>query len=334
MKTRPYTLNTGTYINGTKQVGYIAAVTGTTINSSPTPWIMGPDEDTGYVIAKLYNYGLFLNGDFSNSNYNFSWGAVNTTNQYSGTACLQITGGNGASAESDYFLPVNTSETYQMSAYVRTLQKSAGGTGNLAGGHIGFSCYDKNYQFIALEQCGGNANTYLTRALNVGDTYAYVSNVNSGQWYSVGTYYFNLILIYPPTHPDYSTPHQLSRIAVYYNEITDIGGGEIRLRLANSSLVTTSFPNIGYATPVNTPISNGVAGGSYNYALDAPDYPLTWTKLSTPPFTGENRNSTYPFRWGTKYIKFLILRNYNHQSDNDTIWLLDNIYFSNTKRIY
>jgi hypothetical protein len=51
MRTRPYTYNTGAYINETKQVGNIAGLTGTTLNSSPTPWIMGPYEDTGYVIC-------------------------------------------------------------------------------------------------------------------------------------------------------------------------------------------------------------------------------------------------------------------------------------------
>lgn len=52
MKTRPYTLNTGSYINGTKQVGYIAGLTGTTLNPSPDTWYMGPDEDLGYIIGE------------------------------------------------------------------------------------------------------------------------------------------------------------------------------------------------------------------------------------------------------------------------------------------
>jgi hypothetical protein len=33
------------------------------------------------------------------------------------------------------------------------------------------------------------------------------------------------------------------------------------------------MPNIGYATPAGTPISRGVAGGTYNYALGNPNYP-------------------------------------------------------------
>ena len=40
MKTRPFTLNTGSAIAGTKQVGFIAAVTGDTLNPSPSTWYM------------------------------------------------------------------------------------------------------------------------------------------------------------------------------------------------------------------------------------------------------------------------------------------------------
>lgn len=72
MKTRPYTFNTGSTINGTKQVGYIATVSGSTYGTSTTPWIMGPDEDTGYVICTtnptIVQKGLVLNLDAGNIN--------------------------------------------------------------------------------------------------------------------------------------------------------------------------------------------------------------------------------------------------------------------------
>jgi hypothetical protein len=45
------------------------------------------------------------------------------------------------------------------------------------------------------------------------------------------------------------------------------------MRLANTSNVTINMPNIGYATPAGTPISRGLAGGTYNYAHGAPNYP-------------------------------------------------------------
>ena len=120
----------------------------------------------------------------------------------------------------------------------------------------------------------------------------------------------------------------IDAVNICFNEVTDIGGGEIRLRFSDTAGNTTTFPNIGYATPINTPVCNGMAGGTYNYALGNLEYPETWTKIYTPPFTGESRNSAYPFRYGTKYIQFMILLNYNHGSEvQDCVWALDDIFF-------
>jgi hypothetical protein len=88
------------------------------------------------------------------------------------------------------------------------------------------------------------------------------------------------------------------------------------------------MPNIGYATPAGTPISVGQAGGTFNYALGAPNYPETWTTYTTSPFTGENRNSSIPFRQATKYIRFLNLVNYNYREEtvgNSARYLIDNV---------
>lgn len=280
----------------------------------------------GKTVIGQNNFGLFKNGDFSDGLTNFTWGTLNTTGGVDGTNCLQYTGGAQSGALSDEYIRVDTSKTYQMLCYAKTFSRST--QGNLAGGHIGFATYDQYYNFIDLHMCGGVANTYLTRALNHGDSYAYVSNTNSSQWYSsTSEYYFRFFLIYPPTHPLYSTAYKYTRIGagdynIYYDEITDIGGGELRFRFSDT------FPNIGYSTPINTPVCNGVAGGSYNYALGAPDYPETWTRFDTAPFTGEDRTSSVPFRYGTRYIKFLILLNYNHGTDTqDAVWGLDNIFF-------
>lgn len=87
--------------------------------------------------------------------------------------------------------------------------------------------------------------------------------------------------------------------------------------------------NYGYSLPAGTPVSRGVAGGSYNYALGAPTYPTSWTRYATGVFTGENRNSSTPFRYRTKYIKFLILRNYNRRTESpqDHVWGVSKFFF-------
>jgi hypothetical protein len=279
------------------------------------------------------NFGLFRNGDFSNgSNANFTFGTFNSTDQFRGSGCIQRVGGGGAALFSDEFIEVNTSESYQMISYVRTLQTGSF-NGALAGGHIGFACYDYKYRFLDLSQQGGVGNTTLSRDLNPGDSYAYVNSTSS--FYQGSLWYFRYFLVYPASHPDFYRPHYYTRIGsgdnliIYSASIQQMPEGDYRLELVTTNESKITFPNIGYSTPAGTPVSNGQAGGGYNYALSNPNYPLTWTRYSTAPFTGESRNSGVPFRYGTKYIKFLILANYNvgSQVPQDHIWALDKIFF-------
>lgn len=287
------------------------------------------------------NFGLFTNGDFrEESNLNFTWGTFNNINQFSGKGCIEFTGGSGGGAFSTEFIEVDTTQTYQMIAYARTLQRGSQ-SNSLAGGHIGFSCYDEKFRFIDLRHCGGVGNTTLSRELKSGDTHIYL-NSNSG-WVTgadvTGTNaIFRHVLVFPSTHPEYGSPHEYTRIGlsdfnIYYKSMVQTGQGDWELKLATNTGVDTTFPNIGYATPLGTPIARGVAGGTYNYALGAPNYPEDWTRFATAPFTGENRNSGTPFRFATYYIKFLILRNHKQrtQSPQDHKWALDNIFFGIVK---
>ena len=279
------------------------------------------------------NFGLFRNGDFSSgSNANFSFGTFNSTNQLRGAGCIQAVGGGGAVALSDEFVEVNPSESYQMIMYARTIQTGSF-NGSLASGFLGFSCYDYKYRFLDISQQGGIGNTTLSRNLNPGDSYVYVNSTSS--FYQGSVWYFRYLLIYPASHPDFYRPHYYTRIGsgdyllIYSASIQQMPEGDYRLQFVSTNESPTTFPNIGYSTPAGTPVSNGQAGGAYNYALSNPNYPLTWTRYSTGPFTGESRNASTPFRYGTKYIKFMVLQNFNGASQvpQDHIWALDKIFF-------
>lgn len=289
------------------------------------------------VVYNSNNYGLFKNGDFRDGNFNFSWGEANTVNKLSGSACLQIVGGGGATALSDQFLEVDTTKSYQMIAYARTISRGTAGT--LAGGHLGFSCYDQFFNFIDLRNCGDIGNTTLSRTANPGDSIIYFTS--STGWFTgadvTNNYAFSRqILFFPSTHPYYSTPWQYTRfnnVSYYRMEQTPQGDWAVYLDANISSQINTytatTLPNYGYSLPAGTPISRGAAGGTFNYALGAPDYPETWTRFATPVFTGSSYNSGYPFRYGTKYIKFMVLRNYNRRLEavQDHVWAIDRVFF-------
>lgn len=283
------------------------------------------------VVYGRKDLGLFTNGDFElGTNANFTFGTVTSSNAYQGSYALLVTG--GGTVFGDEFIPVNSTKYYRMLMKVKTTTQSL--PNNYLGiGYLGFTSYDQFYNFIDLRNCGSIGNTVLTRAVSVGDEYIYIATSSGWTTNMSDLYYFRNVLFYPATHPYYSTPWKYTRIGygeynIYYNEIVDVSGNgtEWRLRLSSDGTANATMPNIGYSLPVGTPISRGVAGGSYNYALGNPEYPMTWTQLDSGWFTGESYNSSVPFRYGTKYIKFMNLPNYGRTGESTlATYAFDNI---------
>lgn len=289
--------------------------------------------------AQQYNslpsYGWYQNGNQNHgNNTNFTWGSYQATGGPDNGPYLQVTGGNGGTAMSTDFIPINdTSANYQIICYVKTFSRDS--NNNLAGGHIGMATYNADYQHIDLRNCGGIGNTTLSRPLAVGDDKAYIAS-NSG-WYTGNTYYFKTFCLYPSNSP-YNVNYEYTRIGLntpsggLYTQDggpTLTGNGDYEVDLRNSSNSDITMPNLGYGTlATGTAVMNGRAGGSYCYSLGAPNYPETWTQKATGVFTGENRNSGTPFRYKTRYVKFLILRNYNQRTGpNNCVWGISDIFF-------
>ena len=278
---------------------------------------------------------LVTNGDFElGTTYNFpSWLTVQSTDTHSGSFALQQTGyGEWQSSE---MIPVDTSQEYELSLWAKTASRSD--LGALAGGHMGFACYDKDFKFIDLRNCGGSGNTLLTRQANPGDTKIYILSASgwvTGTDVTSTTYYFRNVLLYPASHPDFSVPYEYTRIGhgdynIFYTALTQVSANEWEMTLSNP------LPSTGYSLPIGTPISRGVAGGTYNYAFGNPNLPEAWTNYRiTIPAGIEVRNSDYSFRYATKYIRFLILGNYNirTQSPNNATFRLDNIAIACTSQ--
>lgn len=273
--------------------------------------------------------GLFSNGDFeTGTNANFTFSPVYSNDSYRGNYSLLMELNNNH-VIGDEFVEVDTSKYYRMTVRAKTIARSS--PNNYLGyGHLGFSTYDQFYNFIDLRNCGGIGNTTLTRVCNTGDQYIYIATSSGWDATSI-LYYYRNILFFPPTHPFYSSAWKYTRVGygdytLYYNEIVDISGNgtEFRLQLSSDGTNTTTMPNIGYALPIGTPISRGVAGGTYNY-IWVPEYPENWTLYDSGWFTGEGLTSGLPFRYGTKYIKYLNLANYARSETISAKYLVDNI---------
>ena len=278
------------------------------------------------------NYGKTNIGIFRN--YNFETGSKSgwspgSSAIYTGDSADDVAGHNkslrcygrwSSATWNDDWVEIDTSKTWTLSYRLRTLNLQSV-TNQQMYCYLGFTTWDKNRRFIDLRNCGGIANTYLSRPLNVGDSYAYVQS--SSGWYTGGPYYFRNFCVYPPTHPDFSEPHRYTRIGygdynMYYSGVPELQPeGDYRLTLANSSLNPITWQYSAYATPAGTPVMNGRAGGTYNYTFGARFYPQEWTTQSAT-FTGESRNSGRPFRYATKYIRAMVLFNYARTAQSGT----------------
>lgn len=290
------------------------------------------------VVYNRKGFGLYENGcgQYGDAT-NFSAYTAHSTDSLSNGWSHGMLGTDvyGAGKFGDELVPVDLSKTYQHSVSAKSLTNNY--LGNPGSGYLGYSCYDKDLNFIDLRQLGGIGNTTLARDLNAGDSYIYITSKTG--WYENASpiYYFSVPLFYPATHPDYSTAYEYTRIGagaynVYYNarDIPLTGSPpSYRLEIVTSDTSTpTTFPSVGYSTPAGTPISNGQAGGTYNYAHGAPIYSGSWTTYTSSPVTGGTRGSGAQMRYATAYIKFMNLCNYNYRLETSGVsatYALDNI---------
>jgi len=293
------------------------------------------DETTGGV-------NLFSNGGFEDGTARNFHGSliIDTDDPQSGTYyAKQAFYGSWQSSE---YVPVDVAKEYVLSVWMKSVAR--GSDDSVSRSYLGFACYDDKFNFIDLRDNGDIGNTTLSRELRPGDEYAYFTD--SAGWYT-GTFdevaanrgYFRHIIFFPPDHPDYGEPWRYSQLSgICYEEMIQMPEGDWRVKLANytgsSTLVSSprTMTDYGYPLPAGTPVSRGVAGGTYNYALGAPYASESgWTNHKTGAFTGESRNSGTPFRYGTKYVRFLILGNYWSSSGSinpKPVFALDNISFT------
>lgn len=275
-------------------------------------------------IAGKLGRGLYRNGqaeygtDVGFSTYNYY-----TQDSLSGSSCFVVDFNSyGGTMYGDDYIPVDTSKWYQHGASFKTIQRSY--NNRLGTGYVGFACYDKDKLFIDLRNCGGIGNTYLSRDASPGDTVIYIQS--NSEWHNGTTATSRFVNFFPASHPEWNVPFKYTR---FTNYAYTSGGIALTAQGDYSVQLTSALPNIGYPLPAGTPVSNAQAGGNFNYANGLLEFPETWTTYVTPPFTGESRNSFYPFRFATKFIRFINLINYNYRTEtsgNSARYLIDNIF--------
>jgi hypothetical protein len=298
--------------------------------------------------------GLFNNGAGQlGDNLNFNWMTRRTdSGDYLSNGGSFFVGTNvyGSGAIGSQIIPVDTSKVYQLAYSVKTITRSY--NNRLGSGHIGIHCLDEDGNGIHLQHQKGVGDTQLTRDASPGDTEIYVAD--GSRFSNHATYHQRAVNFFVGDKYPYSggyttkwltwstTDSDGNRIGAYsQNAITNIGGGEWRINL-NAGLPDwgSDYQDSNGNYPTGTYVANARAGSTYHYTLGNPEYPESWTTFSAT-ITGEARSSgSYngfnavasrsQFRYGTKAIKFLNLRNYNHRFEQDgdsARYVMDNLFF-------
>lgn len=173
--------------------------------------------------------------------------------------------------------------------------------------------------------------TTFARALNPGDTVAYLTDVSG--WKTSATSYICWIIVWNYTNSYGYTypPETYSRNSVTLTKGTADGFNVAQdvIDFENNT-VKLNAPWAGDPVPVGTPVSQGRQGAGYKYVVGGKVPPKdVWTsysgKVSGVDYSGKNLGGKFPP--GSAYVNLGFLWNYN--SKDDQVWMT-NLSFRDT----
>lgn len=237
----------------------------------------------------LSRNNLVLNGDLRElSNRNFTGNSFT----YDSGGYLRRNLGTQAGFFTDNFIEIDPTHTYAGELEYMTE--------NLASTfYAGFACYDKNKAAIDCQNSWHFANTETTLSSQITNGDTIINITSSTNWNTTPASYMYFALWDPSLeYPTYT----YTRLCSAY---TTVGTNQI----------TLSAPWAGGTFPTGTAVANAYTGGTYTYRYaSGVTSNLFWTKYGGSTFTQSGwglNEATGTFRYGTKYIKMLLLPNYN-----------------------
>ncbi|MDB4744935.1 LamG domain-containing protein [Verrucomicrobia bacterium] len=249
---------------------------------------------------------------------------IRSDDPYQGTYHFQDT--NSTNRRGELHVEVNPYHEYWGLVYAKSVNATT-----QSKAYLGFVSQDVNGNFVDLRNCGGYSNDTLSADLNDGDTYIYVSNINNWSNTNIAAH-FRLTIIFPCNHSTWFRPHYHTRLGYgsptrHYSEKDTANS---RLRISSNGNTDGSGDTTWSSgfIPAGTPISRGVAGGTYNYCMASNNtIPYTYTKYSNPinSLQYPYRNSGCAFRPGTRSIRTMGL--YNRASGAQMY--MDNYFLTN-----
>jgi len=288
------------------------------MNNKNYDYYKGQITEQSYPCSTTRGENLVINGDLSfKNNTNFS--SFTYQQDGEGNGYLTKTAKNIGTQTTDFFIPVDPNKNYEIGFTAKNSN-----TSSLF--YVGFIEYDIDNRFNGNNSYIGstsiqflpNTLTTLSRDLNNGDEYIYLTDLthwvkNASQTYYRGFIFWN----YKDT-----TGYEYPELTYSNNRWTNLYENE-NIDLENNRIKLNTPWDKGYI-PAGTKLSQSHSGATYNFTLLS-NQPLTenYQTYSTT-ITGLNNTGTRKekkFDPGTRYIKFYIWQNswQNYTGENITV---------------
>lgn len=282
--------------------------------------------DIAAINSKFEHDQLVANGSGElGDNTNFSWWTFDGVNTNNSAGSFTSTKKDAAPRTNEKFL-INAQREYALSIDIRSLN-------GLATIYVYPNFMDIDGKEISSYHhmyVSGSLTTFA-RALNPGDTVAYLTDVSG--WKASATRYICRMTVwnYTNSHGYTYPPETYSRNTVYIPKGTTDGFNvaEDVIDFENNT-VKLDAPWTGDIVPVGTPVSQGCQGATYKYMVSGKIPPKdVWTaysgKISGVDYSGNNLLGKFPP--GAVYVNIGFLWNYNKADDQ--LWIT-NVSFRDT----
>lgn len=273
------------------------------MNNKNYDYYKGQIEEQSYPCSTTRGENLVINGDLSyKDNTNFS--SFTYQQDGEGNGYLSRTVNSTSTRLMDQFIPVDANKYYEIGFTAKTNNPTATH-------YVGFATYNENKEGIKSAEVMylNNTLTTLSRDLNNGDEYIYLTDLTHWVKNASQTYYRGFIFWNYKDSTGYQYP-ELTYSKNYWSNLYE----NTNIDLDNNRIKLTSPWNNGYISS-GTKLSQTNAGATYNFALrNNQTLTQTYETYSTLIEGTNTINSRAAKRFdpGTKYIKFFIWQNNNN----------------------
>ncbi len=268
---------------------------------------------------------LVSNGTgFMENNYNFSAASYENGTKSFSRPCFLVSVGGYVAMLTTEFIEINTDKNYGLSGYFMSGNSDGSDYNSSNSNYGGYAPFDADKLLIIpnnYQKYAGSTDSSLAQQLNPGDTTVVLSN--SAGWSNAAGGYTRNFLWWPYTtasgitYTDYTYSRNYSG-----NYLDFLSNGAWAVGGISGNTITLRAPWAGPVLPIGTQVRNSTSGGTYQYCMGNFAVPNSWLykQCFVKGVITDGLGNYNKFPPGTKYVKMIILANYNGSNGNHLKW--------------